>query len=150
MRRFEARSRAGLRHELLATTILVTLGATYAQPVSAQTMNAPTSGAVALPTIDVEGSEKDGGRFTGYSVDLDKPAAASKSNIPLIRTPGAIQVVPREVLDDQQAISVQDAIVGNASSVTLTGPQVGAIAFTIRGSTSAQPISGILCGRSRP
>jgi iron complex outermembrane receptor protein len=73
---------------------------------------------VALPTIDVEGKDGGlGGRFTGYSPDLNKPAAASKSNSPLIQAPYSIQVVPREVIDDQQAISIMDAVVGNVSSV---------------------------------
>jgi iron complex outermembrane receptor protein len=130
MRRFEARSRAGRRHDFLWTTILTSLGANYACIAMAQTAGAPTSGSVALPTIEVEGSAKDGGRFTGYNA---VEAVSTKAKLPLLQNPGSIQVVPREVMDDQQAISVQDAIVPNSSSVTLTGPQLGGIAFTIRG-----------------
>ena len=90
------------------------------------------SGAIALPTVEVEANKEDGngegpgnsvggaglgGRFTGYTVDLETPAVAGKSDIPILQTPGSIQVVPRQLMDDQQAISVQDAIVGNVSGV---------------------------------
>jgi iron complex outermembrane receptor protein len=121
------------RRELLATTFLATLGAVASSAAGAQTATPPESGGtVGLPTIEVEGAGAGGpgGRFTGYNA---VEAVSTKAKIPLLQNPGAIQVVPREVLDDQQAISVQDAIVGNVSSVTLTGPQLGGIAFTIRG-----------------
>jgi iron complex outermembrane receptor protein len=122
-----------VRRELLVTTILATFGTVASTATLAQTATQSESpGSVALPTIDVEGarSNASGGRFTGYNA---VEAISTKAKIPLLQNPGAIQVVPREVLDDQQAISVQDGIVGNVSSVTLTGPQLGGIAFTIRG-----------------
>jgi len=132
MRKTLARSRLVARRELLATTFLATLGASLSEPVHAQTATPSAGGTVTLPTIDVEGAAAGGpgGRFTGYNA---VEAVSTKAGIPLIRNPGSIQVVPREVIDDQQAISVQDAIVGNVSGVTLTGPQLGGIAFTIRG-----------------
>jgi len=75
---------------------------------------------VTLPTIDVEGKGGGpGGRFTGYSPDFNKPAAATKSNIPIIQSPTNVQVVPREVMDDQQAITLKDAILNNVSSVSV-------------------------------
>jgi iron complex outermembrane receptor protein len=115
----EEMCRAAVRQELLATTVLAGLALGPMTTAFAQT--APTGssgGAVTLPTIDVEGKDGGlGGRFTGYSPDLNKPAAASKSNIPLIQAPYSIQVVPREVMDDQQAISILDAVAGNVSSV---------------------------------
>lgn len=133
MRKSFAVSRAGLGRELLATTFLATFGVGAGGVALAQTATTPTGGGtVALPTIEVEGAGTGGpgGRFTGYNA---VEAVSTKAKIPLLQNPGAIQVVPREVMDDQQAISVQDAIVGNVSSVTLTGPRLGGIAFTIRG-----------------
>ncbi len=127
-----------MRRELLATTTLATLAlspVTLGPPAFAQIANQPPAvggGNIALPTVDVtatqDGAAKDspgnsvggaglGGRFTGYTVDIETPAVAEKSDIPILQTPGSIQVVPRQVMDDQQAISVTDALVGNVSSV---------------------------------
>jgi iron complex outermembrane receptor protein len=77
---------------------------------------------VALPTIDVEGkNDGPGGRFTGYSTDLSKPAVSTKSKIPLLQNPVSVSVVPRELMDDQQAVSLQDALLGNVSGVQSVG-----------------------------
>ncbi len=141
------------RRELLATTILATLAsspAILAPHAFAQGADQPAdaSGAVtSLPAVDVVGAEGEapgnsvngaglGGRFTGYTVDIESPAAATKSDIPILQTPGSIQVMPRQLMDDQQAISVTDALVGNVSSVE---PSSDAFyeGFTIRGFDNA-------------
>lgn len=86
------------------------------------------AGSIAMPTVDITANSEEspgssqggaglGGRFTGYTVDLNTPAVATKSNIPILQNPVSIQVVPRQVMDDQQDITVQDSIVGNVSSV---------------------------------
>jgi iron complex outermembrane recepter protein len=121
--------------QLLATTMLTALGAgvgLLGPRALAQTADQPapeSGGATALPEIEVEANKQGeapgssqggaglGGRFTGYTVDLSTPAVATKDNIPIIQEPANIQVVPREVMDDQQDISVRDAIVGYVSSV---------------------------------
>jgi iron complex outermembrane receptor protein len=102
----------------------------------------------ALPTIDIaaqtaaatpvreKGSSRDGaglgGRFTGYAVDAETPALAGKDKIPLMQNPISIQVVTRQALDDKQAISVEDALVGGVSGVQLAG-NTFYDGFTIRG-----------------
>lgn len=98
----------------------------------------------ALPTIDIDAetaprrsttttrSEESGGRLTGYAADLETPAVSGKDKIPILRNPVSIQIVPRQVLDDQQAISVADAVIGNVSSVR-PGPNSFYDSFTIRG-----------------
>lgn len=109
---------------LFAFTALVTIP--YAQAED-------RSDSVTLPTIDVESADGGpGGRLTGYAVDLKKPAAASKTNIPILQMPVAIQVVPREVLDDQQDISVTSAVVGNVGGVQ-AGKDTLSLSFIIRG-----------------
>jgi iron complex outermembrane recepter protein len=75
-----------------------------------------------------------GGRFTGYAVT--GASLAGKDNTPILQSPVAIQVVPRQVMDDQQAMSVQDAIVGNVSSVQPSGDTFYD-GFTIRGFDAA-------------
>jgi iron complex outermembrane receptor protein len=137
------------RRELLATTMLATLALSpviLAPRALAQTADQPpaaSGGVTSLPPVDVngEGSEAPGnsvggsglgGRFTGYTVDIESPAVATKCDIPILQTPSSIQVVPRQLIDDQQAISVQDAIVGNVSGVQPSNdPYYDS--FTIRG-----------------
>lgn len=46
----------------------------------------------------------------GNEYTTPKAFAATKTDTPLLETPMAIQVVPREVMDDQQVISIKDAI----------------------------------------
>jgi iron complex outermembrane receptor protein len=105
----------------------------------------------ALPTIDIGAAESTsrraparsgvgssrqgaglGGRVTGYAVDVGAPASASKDNIPILRNPVSIQVVTRQSLDDRQAITVEDGIVGAVSGVQLSGDTFYD-GFTIRG-----------------
>ncbi|PWB84263.1 MAG: TonB-dependent siderophore receptor, partial [Methylocystaceae bacterium] len=70
-----------------------------------------------------------GDRVTGYNA-----AAAPttlKTDTPLLKTPVSVGVVTRETMDDQQAISVGDALLSNVSGVTPT-PNLLDI-FKIRG-----------------
>ncbi len=101
------------------------------------TMNdASAPGAETLPQIDIgiasplpagsgsgsgsgQGPASDknalGGRLTGYNAT--NATSAMKMDTPIMQTPVAVQVVTRQTMDDQQAISVIDAITTNASSV---------------------------------
>ncbi len=107
----------GLGYRLAANRRTVSIQ--LAQAATGTQSDAPP---VALPTIDVEGAGGGlGGRFTGYSVDLTKPAASTKSKIPLLQNPVSVSVVPRELMDDQQAVSLQDALLGNVSGVQSVG-----------------------------
>jgi iron complex outermembrane recepter protein len=58
-----------------------------------------------------------GGRFTGYTVDFTTPAVTTKDNTPILQVPSNVQVVPRQVMDDHQDISVRDAVVSYVSSL---------------------------------
>jgi iron complex outermembrane recepter protein len=77
-----------------------------------------------------------GGRFTGYSVNLEAPAVSTKDNIPILQNPASIQVVTRQTLDDKQSISVEDALVGGVSDVE-PSPDAFYDGFTIRGLPNA-------------
>ena len=87
-------------------------------PRAAQRREAPRT---EEPTAEHPGSSQTGaglgGRFTGYTADFGTPVSATKDNTPILQTPVNIQVVPRQVMDDQQDISVRDAVVGYVSSV---------------------------------
>ncbi len=81
-------------------------------------------------------------KVTGF-MDPDTPgnpsytrtnsSTATKSNLPLMKTPMSVQVIPRAVLEDQQAVQVEDAI-RNVSGV-FPGFTFGGFAeeFMIRG-----------------
>jgi len=60
-----------------------------------------------------------------YNPDYSLPNAstATKTDTPIMETPVSIQVVPRAVLDDQQAISVGDAL------KNVSGVQIGGYSF---------------------
>jgi iron complex outermembrane receptor protein len=72
-----------------------------------------------------------GGRFTGYTPDFNRAAASTKDQIPILQNPVSIKVVPRQLLDDKQAITVEDALVGNVAGVQSTS--VFYDQFVIRG-----------------
>ncbi|WP_024879474.1 TonB-dependent receptor [Methylosinus sp. LW3] len=88
------------------------------------------SGATPLPTIDIgaQTGRKDGApsggraapgpgdRYTGYNA-ASAPTTL-KVDTPLLKTPLAVEVVTRQTMDDQQAISVGDAVLTNVSGVT--------------------------------
>ena len=99
-----------------------------------------------LPGGEQPGSSQSGaglgGRFTGYNVNPETPAVATKDGIPLNKMPANVQVVTRQAMDDRQDISVRDAIVGYVSSVqpfSVTADGGGAFydLFNIRGFDNA-------------
>ncbi|MGD9656430.1 MAG: TonB-dependent siderophore receptor [Methylocystis sp.] len=101
--------------------------AAAARPPRANVPGLAGDGRQGVSTKDRPGSSQKGaglgGRFTGYTVDLDTPAMVGKTNTPILQTPTAIQVVTRETMDDQQSTSVLDAVVSNVSSVAIAGNQ---------------------------
>jgi iron complex outermembrane receptor protein len=123
------------KKELLTATALTALAGMWpASGAFAQAAGAASnSGPIALPPVDVTAPEQGpaspeqaapppvtpaetgGGRFTGYSVP--DAFSATKTETPILQTPVSIQVVPLETINDQQRITVQDAIIGNVSSV---------------------------------
>lgn len=71
-----------------------------------------------------------GDRKTGYAPAVTAPTT-TKTDTPLLQTPISVETVTRQTMDDQQAISLGDALIGNVSGVT---PNVGAFAlFKVRG-----------------
>lgn len=58
-----------------------------------------------------------GGRLTGYNAVT--ASSALKMDAPIMQIPVSVQVVTRQTMDDQQAITVQDAVVSNVSGVTV-------------------------------
>jgi iron complex outermembrane receptor protein len=109
--------------------------------------------AEALPPIDIgaeTGQRRDGaargkgegagpgGRFTGYAPDFSKPAASSKTNVPLLQAPMNIQSVTREMIDDRQSLSMREALLFSVSGVNLGYQNFDR--FIIRGFDTFDPI----------
>ncbi len=85
----------GLRYEFLKDNTVTVSDAANAKPEED----------ITLPEIIVTATPLDD---TGYSVF--NATTATKTDTPIMETPVSIQVVPRAVLDDQQVISVLDAL----------------------------------------
>jgi iron complex outermembrane recepter protein len=93
----------------------------------------PQNAPAVTPASSPAPSAKEGGgdRFTGYA---PPPVAnALKTDTPIMQTPIAVQVVPRETIDDQQAIGVQDTILSNVSSISADITPPHPAQFIIRG-----------------
>lgn len=78
--------------------------------------SANTAGALPAPSLPAPRSTELGGRLTGYNAV--GPVSSSKTNIPILQTPYSVQIVPRETMDDRQAISVRDALSTNVSGIS--------------------------------
>lgn len=81
------------------------------------------------------------GEQEGYYVP--DASAATRTDTPLRDIPQSIQVVPQEVIEDQQATLLDDAL-RNATGVTLRSPNEGRIIFNIRGFTGTDLSGNIL------
>lgn len=112
----------------------VTLERRPAEAVPERVSQADSSD-LALPTVKV--TEKTAYDSTDpYNKDYKRPDAttATKTDTPIMQTPVSVQVVPRAVINDQQAIQLQD-VVKNVSGVQFSAPGVDVYqdGFIIRG-----------------
>lgn len=107
----------------------IDVGATQAPPVPSTARGGGNgrSGAAS------NGKAALGGRLTGYNAAT--ATSALKMEAPIMQIPVSVQVVTRQTMDDQQAISVKDAVVSNVSGVTLQ-PSFLEV-FKIRGFSNA-------------
>lgn len=88
-------------------------------------------GPVALPEINVFEKFYPGSPWsTEYKVE--NSATATKTNTPIIKTPVAIQVVPKSVFGDQQALSLEESL-NNVSGVFPTQSTNLFESFSLRG-----------------
>ena len=71
-----------------------------------------------------------GSQDSGYSVP--DASTATKTDTPLLEVPQAIQVIPRQVIEDQKVQRVAD-VLRNVSGVTVQTDYAGTDSYTIRG-----------------
>lgn len=132
--KFDVLGRAGrgvLTRELLATTMLAGFAASLMSSAFAQTAVPPVStgaATVGLPTIDVNGA---GGGTGGYGAP-PVLQSTTKIDVPTFDLPVAIQTVPEQVIRDQNALTISDAL-ENVSGVRSSNNNIEGYVFTIRG-----------------
>lgn len=97
----------------------------------AETKAAGETGVTELSPIQVRGTK-------GSGYQTKKATTATKTDTPILDTPMAVQSVPREVLDDRQILSIQEAV-KNVSGIQ-TPPGVYYDVFNIRGFSTSSDI----------
>ncbi|MDB5415249.1 MAG: hypothetical protein JWR10_3584 [Rubritepida sp.] len=122
----------------LATGMVATAIATLlssAAPVFAQTP--PEAESLVLPELSVSGvHERANGPVSGYRAE--RSSTGTMTDTPLREVPQSIQVVPRDVITDQAAVRLNDAL-DNVSGVRPQGSSGGrSDNFIIRGFPSSQ------------
>ncbi|HEY8065139.1 MAG TPA: TonB-dependent siderophore receptor [Methylosinus sp.] len=109
-------------------------------------LSASASAQEALPTIDIAG----GGPATGTQTSVAAPAkesgyrrttsfGGSKTDTPLLNTPVAVQIVPREVIVDKQALDTMEAVKNVSGVQASTGTYYDQ--YLIRGFTSGNGVT---------
>lgn len=93
----------------------------------------------ALPTIDVQDTNNNGGAGGGYQAPTS--SGLSRMPTPLLNTPQSITVVPQQLIQDQGGTSIQDAL-RNVPGITFTAGEGGVQGdqITIRGYTARNDI----------
>lgn len=125
---------AGRRAALLSRGSLLALALASAHATTAQAQSRTGEPAtITLETIDVQGrAETAVGPVDGYRAS--RSATATKTDTALRDTPQSIQVVPRDVLVDQQATSVAEGLTRNVPGVVpYRAASFGEDRFAIRG-----------------
>lgn len=93
------------------------------------------AGETVLRPVSVQGAfekERAGGPIVGYMAK--RSATGTKTDTPLLITPMSVQVISREVMDDQQVLTVSDAVKNVSGVYTRQGPDGNTMdSFNIRG-----------------
>ncbi|MBP1178332.1 TonB-dependent siderophore receptor [Methylobacterium sp. PvR107] len=140
-----------LRKYLNASPAALATTALLLSSTCLQAQSQPEAEEVALSELTVTGTgpavERAGGPVVGYRAT--RSATATRTDTPLRDTPQSVQVVPREVLVDQQDIRLSDAL-QNVSSVQPGGTIQGrSDTFIIRGfRTQTYAIDGVLLNQA--
>lgn len=85
-----------------------------ADAVTLEPLPAPVSGAVTLPGVAVEGRDV-------HAYAVRSATAGTKTDTPLAKVPASVQVVPRALIDDQQALRLDEALRNVPGAVYIDG-----------------------------
>ncbi|WP_410012895.1 TonB-dependent siderophore receptor [Sodalis sp. RH24] len=104
---------------------------TTAKPLTASSdLQAAQDSGQTLPTITVSGGAEQSEDATVYNPSMS--SSATRTNLSLQDTAQSVQVVSRKLIEDRQAVSVEDAL-RNAGGVTMQGGNRGINSINIRG-----------------
>ncbi|WGJ15719.1 TonB-dependent siderophore receptor [Methylocapsa sp. D3K7] len=144
---------------LLASVAVLPLAQAFAQTAD---QPAAAGGAIALPTVEVTATDGGGegggagngppespGEKAGYSAPSIQQST-TKIAVPTFDLPIAIQTVPEQVIIDQNAVNIQDAL-ENVSGVRSSNNNIEGYVFNIRGFNSFNVLrDGLLIGVAIP
>lgn len=119
----------GWRRWLVAGLLSLALG-TVSPAWSAEPSESPP-GAIELPGVTVEGSGE-------QIYNPSRAAVGTKIDLPLMDVPMSIEVIPRQIIDDQRALSLADVlrnVSGFSPSITSQSQRFGDRNFILRGFT---------------
>ena len=148
-RRF--RSITNTRYNSIYLYTALTTSLLVISTISVRAENNSSADEITLSELSVTGNgpavERAGGPVIGYRAT--RSATATRTDTPLRDTPQSVQVVPRDVLVDQQDIRLSDAL-RNVSSVQPGGTIQGrSDTFIIRGfRTQTYAIDGVLLNQA--
>ena len=127
---------AALRRLLAGSGISYTFVNDNSVALERSTSATSDSGPIRLDPITVEGrSESAYGPVDGYLAE--RSATATKTDTPIRDIPNSIQVVPRQVIEDEQAIGLEE-VLDNAAGVTYLGNDASrGLNFSVRGFENA-------------
>jgi iron complex outermembrane receptor protein len=106
-------SAGALTLALISSNIAFAQEALPAIDIGSANATGPASASEPAPTSAL--GSNPGGRITGYNAT--SATSALKMDAPIMQTPVSVQVVTRETMDDQQAITLTDSVLGNSSGV---------------------------------
>ncbi len=104
---------------LLSGTGLV-FSFTDARTVALTAAPGSSDGATVLAPVTVTSTQDAGGEMT-RSYSARRASAGTKTDTPLEKVPASVQVVPRAVFDDQQALRVEEALRNVSGTVFVDG-----------------------------
>lgn len=122
------RSRTGRIMKIALAAIVIV---STAMPLT-RTLCAAEERAASPDEIESEAITVIGKRETSYVVNDLSTTTATKSSVPVFKTPHHVNIVPQAVLRDQQAYRLEDAV-KNISGVQATASPLYGVNFTIRG-----------------
>jgi iron complex outermembrane receptor protein len=81
------------------------------------------------------------GEDTNDDYTVSEAGTGTRTDTPILDTPASVQVIPQQILDDQQTLRVDDAL-QNISGVTGSLDPFGGSSLTLRGFTAASFTTG--------
>jgi iron complex outermembrane receptor protein len=87
-----------------------------------------------MRTVKVSGDTEETARGPSDGYHATRSSTGTKTDTPLLQTPAAVQIVSRELMDDQQVLRVADAVKNVSGVYVAQGPDGNTMdSFVVRG-----------------